>query len=311
MAYLLQLLAGVICAGVGGELFVRGLREVSCWARVSTAIIGATIAAFGTSSAELAVGIGAAIARVPQVSFGDVLGSNVVNLALILALAIALSGTQGVAAGEQRNFLVAFLAPAITGLLVLDGVISRGEGVLLLIVFVIWFALTARAAYQQRCQSEGTPGSHSGRFGVVLVILGLALLLLSGRLVVNGAKGIAAALGINEFIIGATIVAFGTSTPELATTIVAHRRGHAEIGLSMMLGSNIFNNLMIVGLVATITPIPVVKGETLSALISGILAVVLVWPSRSGTIGRWRAVPLFCLYALYVVVTYFLRGGPH
>jgi cation:H+ antiporter len=153
---------------------------------------------------------------------------------------------------------------------------------------------------------NGTLGSR----GILPAAIGLALLLISGRLVVLGARGIAIALGVDQFIIGATIVALGTSTPELATILVARRRGHEEIGLGMMLGSNIFNGLLIIGLVAVIAPISVSWLETLPALIGGTLAVAITLPGRQGTIGRGRAWPLFALYAVYLISIYLMRARP-
>jgi cation:H+ antiporter len=127
------------------------------------------------------------------------------------------------------------------------------------------------------------------------------LLVLAGRLVVSGATGIALSFGIEPFIIGATVVAFGTSAPEIATAVVAKLRGHDEVGLGTILGSNIFNCLFIVGIAATISPIRVQWREAVVALAFGFLALVAVYPRRDGSIDRARAPLLLLLYFLYVL----------
>jgi len=135
---------------------------------------------------------------------------------------------------------------------------------------------------------------------VLICVVGLVLLIAAGRLIVTGATGIARAFGIDEFVIGATIVAVGTSAPELATTLIAKLRGHDEVGLGTVLGSNIFNGLLIVAVATLISPIVVSWHEVAVALAFGLVAVVFTFPSRHGFIGRGRGVVLLVLYLLYL-----------
>jgi len=302
----LTLLLGIVCAGIGGELFLRGLVGVARRARVSAGIIGATVAAFATSSPELSVGISAATAGKPQISFGDVLGSNVVNVGLILGLALLISGIQASRDTVRRDFPVALLAPVVLGFLALDGLLSRLDGLLLLGMFLAWLAAVIAEARKQRGQNT-VPLAKHGWVTIVLCVIGFALLVLGGHFVVSGAKSIAISFGISAFVIGATVVAVGTSVPELAATVISQLRGHQEVGLGTILGSNIFNSLAIVGLVALISPIAIDWRQVLPALISGIAAVALTWPPRSGFIPRRRGVLLLVIYALYVV--WLLRRG--
>jgi cation:H+ antiporter len=256
----LALLLGVACAGLGGDLFVRGVVAFSRRARVSAGIIGATLAAFATSSPELSVAIGSASAGSPEISLGDVLGSNVVNVALVLGVAVAISAIHPGWSSLRRDFPVAVVAPLLLGVLMLDGRLSRGEAALLLTVFGGWLWVSLREAVRQRRGSrhEG-PVPGLGRIAAE-GLGGLALLIVAGRLIVIGARGIAVELGIDEFVIGATAVAVGTSVPELATVTVAQLRGHAEVSLGTVLGSNIFNTLFIVGVAGAIHPISVTLG---------------------------------------------------
>jgi cation:H+ antiporter len=303
------LLAGLVCAGIGGEVFVRGGVGLAHWARVSPGIIGATVAAFATSSPELSVSISSAMAGRPQIALGDALGSNVVNVALILALALLVSGLRSPRDTVRRDFPVAVVVPVITGALFLDGVLSRLDGLLLLGLFVAWLVGTITEARKQRSATERVLGERRGWVALTLCILGLAFLVGAGRLIVTGARGIAMSFGVDEFVIGATIVAVGTSVPELATTVIAALRGHSEIGLGTILGSNIFNGLFIVGVAAVIFPISADWREVAVALVFGLLAVVLAFPTRGGLIERRRGVLLLILYGMYLSAVIFPKAA--
>jgi cation:H+ antiporter len=294
------LILGVVCAGIGGELFVRGAVGLAHWTRVSPGVIGATVAAFATSSSELSVSISAAIAEKPQIALGDALGSNVVNVALILALAVLISRIQCPRDSVKRDFPVALLVPVVTGVLCLDGALSRFDGLLLLSMFLAWLVAAVIEARKQRSAAEKILGEHRGWLAVISCIVGLAFLVAAGYLIVTGARGIAIAFGMDEFIVGATIVAIGTSAPELATVIIAKLRGHEDVGLGTILGSNIFNGLFIVAVAAVIYPISVNWREVAVALVLGFVAVALTFPTRAGFIERRSGVLLLVLYAVYL-----------
>ncbi|MBZ0159049.1 calcium/sodium antiporter [Candidatus Methylomirabilis sp.] len=294
------LILGVICAGIGGELFVRGAVGVAHWARVTPGIIGATVAAFATSSPELSVSINAAMAGKPQIAFGDALGSNVVNVALILGLALVISGIQSSRDSVKRDFPVALLIPIITGVLFLDGEISRFDGVLMLSMFLAWLVAAIIEARKQRSAAEILLGEHRGWLVGLSCVVGLVSLVGAGHLIVAGARGIAIAFGIDEFIIGAIIVAVGTSVPELVITVIAKLRGHDEVSLGTILGSNIFNGIFIVAVASIIYPITVAWREVAITLVFGLLALVFSYPTRTGFIERRRGVLLLALYVVYL-----------
>lgn len=294
------LVLGVACAGIGGELFVRAAVGIAYLARVSPGIIGATVVAFATSSPELSVSINAALAGKPQIALGDALGSNVVNVALILALALVISGIQSSRATVKRDFPVALLVPVITGVLFLDGELSRLDGLMMLSMFLAWLVAAVIEARKQRSVAEKMLGEHRGWLVVFSGAAGLALLVAAGNFIVTGARGIAITFGIDEFVVGATIVAVGTSVPELATTVIAKFRGHDEVGLGTILGSNIFNGLLIVAVAAIIHPITVAWREVAVALVFGMVALVFSFPAVNGFIERRRGVLLLVLYFLYL-----------
>ena len=296
----LSLLAGIVCAGFGGELFVRGAVGIARWLRISPGIVAVTVAAFATSSPELSVSVSAALAGAPQIGMGDALGSNVVNVSLILASALIISGIRCPRDSVRRDFPVALAVPLLTCVIVADGVVSSLEGVVMFTGFVAWLAaaVTEAARQRRRTPADGTPASHART--ALAAVAGLALLTMAGSLVVGGARGIALSYGLDEFVIGATIVAVGTSVPEIATTVVAKLRGHDEVGLGTILGSNVFNGLFIVPIAAMIHPIHFHPRDAFVALAFGAVAVALTLPLKDGRIGRLRGVLLLLLYSVYL-----------
>lgn len=304
MAYLV-LLGGVVCAGMGGELFVRGSVGLARWIRISPGIIGATVAAFATSSPELSVAIRSAMEGQPQISLGDALGSNVVNVALILGIALVLSGIRVSRDAVKRDYPLALAVPVITMALFRDGLLSRGEGIFLLAMFGAWMTLTIIEARKQRSATAGilAPGGIWKAVGACL--LGLVFLGVAGGLIVSGARSIAHSYGLQEFIIGATIVAIGTSVPELATTLVSKIRGHDEVGLGTVLGSNIFNGLFIVAVAAVICPIRVDWRVVTLASGFGLAALAAAFPYRDGYLTRRQGAFLMLVYAVYLAAVLF------
>lgn len=301
---------GILSAGIGGELFVRGVIGFARWARIPAALAGVTLAAFATSSPELAVALTAAWAGTPQISLGDALGSNVANLSLILAVALLFSSIRLPANGIHRDLAIAFLTPILIGLLSLDGLLSRLDGLLMLALFMAWLLMIMREAYKVRIAHQAlAENPPKQRRELFLGMIGLVFLVVAGRLIVIGAKGIATDLGIDPFVIGATVVAVATGMPELATTLIARLRGHDEIGLGNLYGSNIFNGLLIVALVALITPIVVTWHEIAVGLGFGLLTTALTWPVK-GHLWRGHGIILLIVYVIYLVVVW-QQGHPY
>ena len=211
-----------------------------------------------------------------------------------------ISGIQSPRDSVKRDFSVALLIPVITGVLFLDGELSRLDGLLMLCMFFAWLVAAVIEARKQRSAAQAVLGEQRAWFAVLSCLAGLAFLVAAGNLIVAAARGIAISLGIDEFIVGATIVAVGTTVPELATTITAKLRGHDEVGLGTILGSNIFNGVFIIGVAAVIHPITVAWREVAIALAFGFVALVFAYPTRRGFIERRRGILLLVLYAAYL-----------
>ncbi len=304
---LLTLCAAIACAALGGEAFVRAIIGVASAWRIPSAIAATTLAAFATSSPELTVSSIAALEGAPQIGLGDALGSNVVNLALVFALALLFGPIQAERRAFAGDFALALAVPALTGLLLLDGQLGRGDSLLLLALFAGWLLHKLRQAQRERTSSDASGDnevrneSPAGWTGYGLG--GLALLVAAGHLFVGSASNLAAAWGVDSYVVGALIVAFGTSLPELATVLLARWRGHDEIGVGTLLGSNLFNGLCIVGVAAGLHPIKIAATSVLPALLLGALSVALLWPAASGWLQRWRALPLLASYCLFIIFT--------
>ncbi|MDX2027552.1 MAG: sodium:calcium antiporter [Alphaproteobacteria bacterium] len=297
----LALLGGFLLAGVGGDLFVRGCLGTANALRIPNAIVAVTIAAFATSSPELSVAINAALEGTPQIAIGDAFGSNIVNVALVLGTSLCFGSMPCNRKDIARDWLLAFLAPLMVLLMTRDGVVDRLDVIVLLLSFCAWLIVLVIAAGKHRRSILPDIG-HSQKMGRALIYLatGLALLIGSGTLIVIGAKGVGAGLGLSPFITGVTLVALGTSMPELATSLIARYHGHHDIGLGTVLGSNIFNLMLIVATAAMIHPIAITSSELLKPALIGLAMLVVVFPNKGGSIPRWRAVPLLVGYVLYI-----------
>jgi len=305
-----MLLAGVVLAWFGGEFFVRGGVGLARWLRWPSAVVGVTVAAFGTSSPELLVAVHAALDGVPQISLGDVLGSNVVNVALVLAIVLALSGMKAEDSGVRRDWLVGLLVPGVVYALLMDGWFSRLDAGIMLGLFGIWLVVVIRHARRHASGMEATEKVAPGKT-IFALLLGLGLLIGAAQFVVHGGKGVAEALGWSPFVVGAVVVAAATSTPELATTLIARMRGHHDVGLGNILGSNIFNVLCIAAVAAMIKPYPVNLPEVQPSLIFGALTMLLILPGKGGNLPRWRGLALLVVYAIFIMVTLRESGASH
>ncbi len=305
---LLVLLLGLVFAGGGGELFVRGAVGGATAVRVPPGIVGATVAAFATSSPELSVAISSGLDGRSELALGDALGSNVANIGLVLGIAL-LIGPIRIGGGVIRRDIAAALAiPIVTLALILDGTVSRADAAVLLVLFAVWLAASFEVARRERSAAQEVLGQHNVRRALLEGLAGLVLLILAGRLIVSGAKGIGADLGLEPFVVGVVFVAIGTSIPELATAVISRVRGHDEVGLGTILGSNVFNGAFIVPIAALLSPMTVDWNEIAVSLVFGILLVALVIPWHGSMLGRGRGGVLLLGYALSVIVLLATHG---
>lgn len=298
---LLILGLGLVCAAAGGELFVRGVVGIAEAARIPAGIVGATVAAFATSSPEVSVAISSALSDRPQLALGDALGSNVVNIGFVLGIAVLIGPIRVGRGTIRRDMTAALVLPLITAVLAADGELGRPDALVLLIVFTTWLVTTVMAARRERSAAVEVLAEHSLPRAAAVSVLGLAFLIVAGRLIVVGAKGIGSDIGLDPFVVGVVFVAIGTSVPELATAVTSRLRGHEEIGLGTVLGSNVFNGGLVIAIAALIAPIEVDWSEIAISLVFGVLVVIAVLPFPKPILRRPRGVLLLGLYASSVV----------
>ena len=304
MTDLVQIVGAVLLAAGGGEVFLKSILGAALHLRVPKMVVATTLAAFATSSPELTVSSVAALAGQPEIGLGDALGSNVVNIALIFGLALLYGAVQTTRQDFGRDYYLALAVPALTFVLVFDGRIEGAEALLLLAVFLAWLVWTVRSALRNRSDAVNVEaGELSAGSSLLLGVLGLGALIAAGRLFVSGATGVAAAFGLDTYEIGVLLVAIGTSLPELVTVILSLLRGHDDVGVGTLVGSNLFNGLAIVGVAGTIHPISVPFAEVALTLACGIVALLLLRPNRAGLITRGRGFMLLALYAGFVWAT--------
>ena len=314
---LLLMVGGLITLVAGAELLVRGSSRLAAALGISPLVIGLTIVAFGTSSPEMAVSVQSALSGQVEIAVGNVVGSNIFNILFILGLS---SLIVPLIVAQQ---LVRLDVPLMIGVSVLvwlfslNGLIERWEGVLLFAGIIVY---TGFLIYQSRREKDKTVTAeyeteyalHEPRswqrtvLNVVMAIGGLALLVLGARWFVDGAVDLARTLGLSELIIGLTIVAAGTSMPEVATSVVAALRGERDIAVGNVVGSNIFNILAVLGLTAIVAPgagVPVASGMLAIDMPFMIAVAVACLPIcfTGHTIARWEGIVFLAYYVAYTV----------
>lgn len=265
----LLVIAGLLLLVGGGEGLVRGASGIALLARVTPAVVGLTIVAAGTSMPELVVSVQAALAGNPGMAMGNVVGSNLFNIGAILGLTALILPLRIQGNTVRLEWPVMMLAAFQLHLLARDSTIDRLEGGFLLTALVVFFAYATwvgrkNATEVERQEFEEVTTASFGRTGTAALLLNIAAVLVGAgllaggsTLLVKGAVGLASALGISDTIIGLTIVAAGTSAPELVTSLVAAKRGKDDIAVTNIVGSNIFNVLGIIGTSSLILPLHV------------------------------------------------------
>jgi cation:H+ antiporter len=292
---------GILCAAFGAELFVRGTLGFGRALRIAPGLVAATMGALATSSPELTVAVTSALEGAPQISLGNALGSNVVNIAFILAIALLLAPIDADRGSIRRDFSFAVLTPLLLLFVLADGRLTRTDSLLLLAAFTAWMALCMAEARQQRSLANGD--AETGLFIPALLSLGgLAFLMAGGQLIVHSGQSMALRFGLSEYVVGATIVSIGTTVPELGTVLLSRLRGHHDISLGTLVGSNIINGLLIVGIAGAISPYDVAISGMLVTLGFGFLAVLLIYPPANGPLSRRRGLALLALYVAHLAL---------
>lgn len=313
---LIKLVIGFLLLVKGADYFVEGASSISKKLRIPTFVIGLTIVAFGTSAPELAVSISAALKGSNDIAIGNVVGSNIFNTLVVLGASAAITPIAVEKGIIKKDYPLSIFAAILLGVLSLDMILfkapamtlSRVDGIILLVAFAFFMYTTVKAGLKQRAAAnpeheEALANMYMPAWkSILILVVGLAGIVIGGDLSVEGAKEIARAFGLSEALIGLTIVAFGTSLPELVTSIVAARKGESDIAVGNVIGSNIFNIFFILGVSATILPMNVSSTYLYDiAVLVAVMVLSYIPIAKTKKVSRGMGVTMVAAYLAYTV----------
>jgi cation:H+ antiporter len=308
MEYILTLLGFVILI-TSGNFLVKASVSIAKYFGLSTLVIGVTIVAFGTSAPELLVSLQAAIANHPEMALGNVVGSNISNIALVLALTAIILPIPVNRNSVITDWPVMMGSALLLGAFALDLSLTLLEGLIfnLILVLFVWYSIRkSRKAYLIE-EKEIIVGKYSLGISILMIIVSSLGLAFGARLLVNNATGIAQTLGVSERAIGISMLAIGTSLPELVTSVIAAIQKETDISVGNIIGSNIFNILSVIGITALVKPIVVDKimlWDIGVMIVFSFLLLLMIIPSRKAIITRSEGIILFSLYIIYMIYVF-------
>ncbi|MBO9308803.1 MAG: calcium/sodium antiporter [Chloroflexi bacterium] len=322
LQYVLYVVLGLLALFVGGNWLVKGAARLALSLGVSTLVVGLTIVAFGTSLPELLVSLDAALRGANDISVGNVVGSNIANIGLILGLTALVFPVPVKSQVVKRDLPIMLAASLLIALLIQDKEVDRLEGALLFGGVLAYIALSYLLSVRERRASAaqaddldeeefGTDPRRANRlFELARLSVGSVVLVAGADLLVKGSVNVAIALGVPKLVIGLTLVAVGTSLPELATTLIASLRKENDIAVGNIVGSNIFNILAILGLTALVRPLGI-NQRVLDVDIIVMLAfsLGLLFVVQGGRVMRWQGGLLLSAYFVFTLWTFANRGG--
>lgn len=300
----IYLIVGFVLLIKGADFFVEGSSSVAKKLRVPSIIIGMTIVAMGTSLPETSVSVSASIAAKNDLAISNVIGSNIFNLMVVCGICAVLCPLTVDGTTLKRDFpfsiVMAGLLMALGGI---DGVVGRFDGILFLVLFVVFLLIMIYSAKKSRDNSA--PEADEYKIMpvwkcILYMVGGIAAIAAGGEMVVEGASDIARAFGMSENLIGMTIVALGTSLPELVTSVVAARKNELDMALGNVIGSNIFNILFVLGIASAISPVSYTNENLIDSTVLIVMSmIVLIFCLPKKRLIRWNGAAMLALYAGY------------
>jgi cation:H+ antiporter len=304
---LVEIVAGLALLFYGGDFLVTGSARLARFLKISPFVIGATVIAFGTSAPELAVAILAALDAAPELAMGNVIGSNIANIGLVLGIAAMIAPIVISSKRFNREYPPFLFAAFLILFLAWDLKIHRLEGIIMvsLLALYVWRSFSHKEDIPSELEDEAQLLTGKGpAFQLLLIVGGLIALVGGAKLLVSGGVSIARNIGISEWFIGITIVAIGTSLPEIVSSVMAAKRGHGEMAIGNIFGSNIFNILMVLGITSLIHPLninePINPDLIIATGITGLLLALIVFGKHS--LGKISGVTLLATYFLYITL---------
>lgn len=299
---ILLIIIGVALVLKGADFLTEGASALARRMHVPEIVIGLTIVAAGTSAPELFVSVVSALNGTPDLAVGNVVGSNTMNCMLIVGCAAMVAPMTISRSTVRKDIPFAVMASILLTCIALDNYLGRIDGIILLLGFVVFMAYTLLQAKNGQAEPQTEVRQLNPWLSLLFLVIGLAMLVTGSNVFVGSASSVAAALGVSEGVIGLTVVAGGTSLPELATSVVAARKGQSAIAIGNVIGSNVFNILLILGMTAVISPLQI-EGITTIDMAVILISVILVWlfSFTRFTVERWEGALLVGGYLVYLV----------
>lgn len=305
-----MLFAGLALLLLSGEFLVRGGVSLAGHFRLSPMVIGLTVVSFGTSSPELVVSLDAAIVGYPDISLGNVIGSNISNLGLVLALTVIITPFFVNRKEIIDDMIIMAAASLVLLIMLLDLSFSRFEGLILVAMLA---AFIYRSIRNDKKQENGNPVAirYSLPVSLTIIILSSIGLVAGANMLIKSASSLASMMGISERIISVSIIAVGTSLPELSTSLIAAIRKENEISIGNVVGSNIINILAVLGITASVKPYSInddhFKSDLYWMIGIAVLLIIFVLPLRNPGLTRWKGIFLALVYLSYIYLVFFMR----
>lgn len=307
---IILLIIGFVILIKGADLLVDSASALAKRLNIPNIVIGLTIVAFGTSAPELSVNILSSLDKANSIALGNIVGSNIVNILLILGISSIIYPLTVKTNTTWIEIPLCFLASIVVMILSNDifidkasaSLLSRIDGLILLLFFIIFLVYNIHVMLQNKTDENIEVKNYTIKTSIIYIIISLILLISSGKLIVSQAVNIAQKFGISERIIGLTIVAIGTSLPELATSVIAAKKRNVDLAIGNIVGSNIFNTFFILGISAIIYPIRILSEVNLDFfvnIIASILLFVFIFTGKGRKLERWEGIIFLLIYSVY------------
>jgi cation:H+ antiporter len=307
------LIIGFVFLIKGADFLVKGASSMARQFNISDLAIGLTVVAFGTSAPELFVNIVAGVKGTTDIAIGNILGSNIANVFLILGISAVIYPLAVSKGTVWKEIPFSLLAAVVLAFLANDhlidkqnhSVLLRSDGLILLSFFVIFLYYSTTIAFEIKGIGDHVPATAHGTMkSIGMVIVGLAALVVGGEWIVNGAVHMALKMGLSQSTVGLTVVAVGTSLPELATSAVAAYRKNVDIAVGNIVGSNIFNIFFILGISAIIHPLPFASANNIDlgmVILASLILFVFMFTGKKRSLDRWEGIVCICIYVSYII----------
>lgn len=305
----IYLIAGFVLLIKGADYFVDGASEAARLLKIPSVVIGLTIVAIGTSAPEAAVSITASLSGSNEIAVSNVIGSNIFNLLMVIGVCVAIKAFATDMDILKRDIPINIFATIVLLIFILDGKLGRIEGMLLLTALIIYLFVIVRSALKNRMSATEESEKAEKKLSIPMMILyilgGLLAIVWGGDLVVDNAQRIALSFGMSPVLVGLTIVAMGTSLPELVISIVASRKGESGLALGNAVGSCLFNILFILGISSVLSPIVLtaesaIESITDTGILAGVSILMLIFGATGKMVSKAEGIIYVCLYAAYM-----------